>query len=196
MIILKDRLAIPVDQNANILPTSTPYIVIDAGHGGEDGGAIGINGGYEKDVNLAVALILRDILTEKGLNVIMTRSEDILLYDKDSDYEGHKKEQDLLNRRKIAETYEDPIFISIHMNSFPIEKYNGLQVYYSKNTPSSMELANKIQTNARQHLQIPNKRTTKPSDGIYLLDRLKCTAVLVECGFLSNPEEVGDITVH
>ena len=156
--------------DTNTAPSRYPTIVIDAGHGGEDGGAIGTNGGFEKDVNLSLSLILRDILVKKGINVVMTRDEDILLYDKNSDHVGHKKEQDLLNRKKIVEEYNDPIFVSIHMNSFGSSKYKGLQVYYSKNAPSSKLLASKIQENSRAMLSPENKRTIKESDGIYLLD--------------------------
>ena len=169
---------------------SLPVIVIDAGHGGEDGGAIGTNGVYEKNVNLSIALFLADWLRADGYETVLTRSEDILLYDKNSDYRGQKKVQDLAARRKIAEKYENAIFISIHMNAFPEAKYSGLQVYYSKNDPSSQALATEIQARTRELLLPNNERKIKAAgENIYLLDRLACPAVLVECGFLSNPEE-------
>ena len=165
-------------------------VVIDAGHGGEDGGTVGVNGAYEKNLNLSIAKKLGKTLEAKGVNAVLTRDEDILLYDKNSDHVGHKKEQDLLNRRRIAEGYENAIFVSIHMNSFPDPKYSGLQVYYSSNDQASASLAGRIQSITRQKLMPENQRQIKKDDGsIYLLDRLNCPAVLVECGFLSNPAE-------
>ena len=100
-------------------------VVIDAGHGGEDGGTVGVNGVYEKDLNLNIALFLADWLRADGYEVVLTRTEDLLLYDKNSDYRGQKKIQDLATRRRIAEEYENAVFISIHMNAFPEAKYRG-----------------------------------------------------------------------
>ena len=166
-----------------------PVVIIDAGHGGEDGGAT-FGGVYEKDLNLAVALSLEEILKACGVKTVMTRREDILLYDRNSDYQGQKKVQDLATRRKIAEEYENAIFVSIHMNSFPEEKYRGLQVYYSGNDPLSLSIAQDIQSAAKVFLSPDNSRKAKEAgSSIYLLDRLSCPAVMVECGFLSNSEE-------
>ncbi len=176
---------------------SRPIIVIDAGHGGEDGGTIGVNGVYEKDVNLKITLFLADWLRADGYEVVLTRTEDILLYDRNSNYHGQKKVQDLAARRKIAESYENAVFISIHMNAFPEAKYRGLQVYYSKNEPSSQALAAEIQTRTRELLLPDNTRKIKSAgENIYLLDRLTCPAVLVECGFLSNPEECAQLATE
>ncbi len=169
---------------------SRPILIIDAGHGGEDGGAVGINGVYEKDINLFIAKTLDEMLRANGIQTVMTRTEDILLYDRNSDFHGQKKVQDLATRRKIAEQYDNAIFISIHMNSFPQSQYSGLQVYFSENDEGSAQLAKKIQDNIQSTLSPDNTRKIKPSDGnIYLLDRLNCPAVLIECGFLSNPTE-------
>ncbi len=166
-----------------------PVVVIDAGHGGEDGGTIGKNGVYEKDINLSVSLYLAEELKKSGVEVLLTRSEDILLYDRNSNYEGQKKVQDLAERRRIAESCENALFVSIHMNSFPEERYKGLQVYYSENNDGSRSLAEGIRNTVKQSLQPDNTRQCKTGESIYLLDRLQCPAVLVECGFLSNPEE-------
>lgn len=166
-----------------------PIVVIDAGHGGEDGGTVGKNGVFEKDINLSVALYLADELKKAGIEVLLTRSEDILLYDRNSDYKGQKKVQDLAERRRIAESCENALFVSIHMNSFPEEQYKGLQVYYSTNNEGSKALADGIRSTVTQALQPDNTRQCKTGENIYLLDRLKCPAVLVECGFLSNHEE-------
>jgi len=168
-----------------------PYtIVIDAGHGGEDGGTQSASGLYEKTVNLAIAQMLTAMLDGCGVKTVMTRQEDILLYDRNSDYQGHKKMLDLAARRKIAEETENAIFVSIHMNAFPETQYKGLQVFYSVNDPRSYTIANRIQEQARLWLDMNNTRKVKAAtSAIYLLDRLECPAVLVECGFLSNPEE-------
>lgn len=171
-----------------------PTVIIDAGHGGEDGGTIGIDGTIEKDINLSIALELNALLQAEGIPTRLTRSEDILLYDKNSDYQGHKKSQDMAQRIKIAEEYEDAIFISIHMNSFPQEKYKGLQVYYSTKSPNSSVLAQKIQTLVANNIQPDNKRSIKPSEsGIFLLEHINHPAVLVECGFLSNSEDCSNL---
>ena len=167
-----------------------PTIVIDAGHGGEDGGASTYGDVIEKELNLLIASDLCDTLRFCGVNVVMTRTEDILLYDKNSDHKGKKKSQDLAKRLEIANSTENAILISIHMNAFPEEKYKGLQVYFSPHTESSYKLANSIQNNVRTYIAPNNNRKVKKADSkIYLLDRFKSTGILIECGFLSNPEE-------
>lgn len=182
--------AVPLNQGAIAEAQGKPIVIIDAGHGGEDGGAIGKNGVYEKDVNLIIANDLSDMLKAAGVDVIMTRSEDILLYDRSADFKGRKKMLDLAARLKIANETENAIFVSIHMNSFPIEKYDGLQVYYSKNTDQSRLLAESIQNSVKNLLQSENDRSIKEAgSNIYLLDRCQSTSVLVECGFLSNTAE-------
>ncbi len=172
-------------------PSPRPFtVVIDAGHGGEDGGAVSESGIFEKDVNLEIALALRDLLTANGIKVVMTRSTDVLLYDRNVDYHGRKKALDLAARRKIAEETENAVFVSIHMNAYPLSQYRGLQVWYSPNHPHSRTLAEVVQTNAHSLLQPYNTRKIKSAtDSIYLLHHLNCPAVLVECGFLSNPED-------
>ena len=167
-----------------------PMIIIDAGHGGEDGGAVGKNGLYEKDINLKIAFIMKDMLSSRGYDVLLTRSEDILLYDRNVDFKGRKKALDLAARVKIAQEYDDCIFISIHMNAFPDPKYSGLQVYYSVNNENSKILADEIQTLIKETLQKENNRKTKAAgENIFVLDRIISPAILIECGFLSNPEE-------
>jgi len=169
---------------------SKPTIIIDAGHGGEDGGAVGVDGLLEKDINLEISFLLRDMLLAAGQDVVLTRSEDILLYDRSTDYKGRKKALDLAARVRIAENYKNSIFISIHMNSFPDGRYSGLQVYYSKNDPASKTLADTVQSVISNKLQKDNNRKTKPAgSNIFVLDRLRSPAILIECGFLSNSEE-------
>ena len=162
-------------------------VIIDAGHGGRDGGAVADDGTLEKDLNLAVAKKLADLLLLSDVRVVMTRSEDVELALPTSD---HKKRDDLNARLAITETYENAILVSIHMNKFPIARYNGLQVYYSSNHEESLTLAEQIQHDSLS-LNGENNRAVKAAgDSIYLLSHTKIPAVLVECGFLSNPEEL------
>lgn len=162
-------------------------VIIDPGHGGRDGGASTESGVLEKDLNLAVALKLRALLSELDVNVVMTRETDVMLADENS---THKKRDDLNARLNMAKERENCIFVSIHMNKFPVEKYSGLQVYYSKNNEESLALAETIQAEAGKYLHGGNSRTVKAADSsIYVLHHIEVPAVLVECGFLSNPTE-------
>lgn len=164
-------------------------IIIDAGHGGEDSGAIGVNGVYEKDINLAIALILGEELTNRGYMVVYTRTEDKMLYLPEENIKGMRKISDLKNRCKITEKYNDAILVSIHMNSYGASKYSGLQVYYSDASKDSEQLASRIQNAVREELQPQNNRQIKNGSSLYLLEHAKGTAVLIECGFLSNDTE-------
>lgn len=162
-------------------------IVIDAGHGGMDGGAVSDAGVAEKDINLAVAMRLRELFLLADADVVMTRTEDVMLCSEDS---KHRKREDLESRVRIAESHENAVFLSIHMNKFPVEKYSGLQVYYSRSNDASRDIAESIQKKTADFLQSENKRRVKPADSsIYVLDKLDIPAVLVECGFLSNRAE-------
>ncbi len=161
-------------------------IVLDAGHGGRDGGAVASDGTQEKHLNLAVAQKLAALLEGADIQVIMTRNEDTELASPDS---AHKKRDDLTARLAMTQNLEHAIFVSIHMNQFPVEKYSGLQVYYSKNHAQSEVLARLLQENAVT-LRAQNAREVKAAgDSIYLLSHVQIPAVLVECGFLSNVEE-------
>lgn len=163
-------------------------VIIDAGHGGEDGGAVGINGAVEKNINLAIAKQFYGLLKCFGIPVVMTREEDVMLY-RDAQA-GHKKTQDLKSRLEMTESYAEPILISIHMNSYPIEKYSGTQVYYSPHNPESKAVAQTIQNSVVKNLQPENKRECKAAtSAIYILHNTTKPAVLVECGFLSNRNE-------
>ena len=174
--------------NADFPKYST--VIIDAGHGGEDGGASSAAGLVEKDVNLEIAQMLCDMLEATGVDVIMTREDDRLLYDRNTDYRGRKKKLDLAARLAIADSTENAIFISIHMNSFTDPRYSGLQVWYSPNNADSSDLAELIRSKNEEKLQPYNTRKTKAAtSAINILYNAKCPAVLVECGFLSNPDE-------
>ncbi len=163
-------------------------VVIDAGHGGEDGGAVGVGGTLEKDINLEIALALYDVFSLTDIDVVLTRDGDYLLYKEGQ--ESRKKFNDLNNRVSICKSYDNPIMLSIHQNKFPLSKYKGLQVYYSKNNGASKTIADAIQTKTSSYLQKDNNRKIKEAGrNIFILDRLDCPAVLIECGFLSNEED-------
>ncbi|MBQ2252149.1 MAG: N-acetylmuramoyl-L-alanine amidase [Clostridia bacterium] len=163
-------------------------IVVDAGHGGLDCGAVGIGGVLEKELNLDIALMLRDMLVFSGYNVVLTRSDDTMYYDENSSLS--KKAQDTRRRIEITKEYENCIFVSVHMNKFVSEKYSGLQVYYSDNVEGGRELAQNIQSFAKELLQKDNDRKIKKANStIYVLDKAVVPSVLVECGFLSNAAE-------
>ena len=177
--------------------SNTIRIVIDPGHGGEDAGAVASDGTLEKDLNLEISLLLKSIFELNGNNVILTREEDYLLYDKFGDledYTGKKKIYDLKNRLKIATETENSIYVGIHMNKFPQEKYSGLQVYYSPNNELSYHIASSIKDTIKSNLQQQNNREIKRADSsIYILNGAKIPSVLVECGFLSNMEELSKL---
>ena len=164
-------------------------IVIDAGHGGEDGGAVGVNGVLEKDLNLSLARTLADLLRGGGFTVVETRTEDKLLYS-ESDKNGHRKRGDLQNRQKYMGKYPESVFISIHMNTYPTPNCEGVQVWYAPGSAESEALAGAVQNGVSALLQPGNKRKTKQANSmIYLLRHATVPAILVECGFLSTPAE-------
>ena len=175
------------EEVTNIAEKNT--VIIDAGHGGEDCGAIGVSGVYEKDLNLAVAMLVGELLTEQGYTVVYTRTEDKLLYTEAENIKGIRKISDLKNRCKIGAEYNDSIFISIHMNSYGDARYSGLHAYYAPGSEASERLAHTIQNKVREDTQPTNNRVPKPGKNMYLLENLENTAVLIECGFLSNIEE-------
>ena len=164
-------------------------IIIDPGHGGEDSGAVGVNGRLEKDLNLEIAMTLGQILRDEGYTVVFTRTTDRMLYSDDQNIKGMRKLSDLKNRCGIADEYPNALFISVHMNTFGASKYSGLQVYYSDNNAESKMLADKIQMTVKDRIQPENNRGTKNGKSLYILDNCRVTTVLVECGFLSNAEE-------
>ena len=166
----------------------TQTVIIDPGHGGEDPGAVGVGGVLEKDINLSLSKKIKKLLEFERFNVIMTREDDVLLYSEDA--AGSKKAQDLRNRLDFQDSYPDALFVSIHMNKFPLEYCRGLQVYYSANNSVSAVLAENIRQNIVANLQPDNKRECKAADtSIFILNNIKIPAVLIECGFLSNNEE-------
>lgn len=176
---------------ASSMPITQNTVIVDAGHGGDDGGAIGIDGTVEKDINLDIALKLEKILKFYGFNVIMTRTQDVMTCDDGLDSLRKRKISDIHNRFELMRKNPDAIFISVHQNKFEDSSQHGTQVFYSGNDERSKELAEAIQTSVTLTLQRKNDRVVKKSgSGIYLLYHAKIPAVLVECGFISNSDEV------
>lgn len=167
-----------------------PTIILDAGHGGMDGGAVAADGSSEKDINLAITLKVEAFLKSSGIQTVMVRTDDRSVHDEQAKTTREIKVTDIHNRMKLFESTPNSILVSIHQNHYASPSIKGAQVFYSKNTPSSALLADCIQNAIASQLQPWNTRATKPSgSSIYLLYQAKATAVLVECGFISNPEE-------
>ncbi len=165
-------------------------IIVDAGHGGEDGGTQSSAGVLEKDINLDISMKIGNILKLMGYTVVYTRTDDTLHYGSDAVKQRQKKVSDIHHRMSIMESYPEAVFLSIHQNYFTESKYYGAQVFYSKNNEESKILAENIQTKIRELTQPENDRQIKPSGtDIYLLYHAKSPAVMVECGFLSNAGE-------
>ena len=174
------------------LPVMSPHdltILIDAGHGGADGGA-SANGLTEKDINLSVALKLKDKIEQNGGSVTMTRDGDYSTADENRTDGTSAKKSDLKRRREMVSESGANMFVSIHMNKFPQEKYWGAQVFYADTPDSSRKLGESIQSALPRILNDGNERAAKKTNGsIYILKNASVPSVIVECGFLSNPSE-------
>lgn len=176
------------------LPTAAdaverPVIVLDAGHGGLDSGAVGGSGTLEKDVNLSIVKILRDMLEMSGFEVVLTRSEDISIYDAGVEGIRNQKLSDMDNRLEIVQSYPDSIFLCIHQNNYTDPRYFGGQMFYNNNNPDNRTLA-QIMQNKFAELQPGNDREIKLSgDELFLLKSNPNPSLMIECGFLSNPDE-------
>ena len=171
-----------------IAPLTDGVVLIDPGHGGFDGGTVAEDGTTEKHINLAVALCLRDLLYVCGVSVEMTRETDISLEEDTSTTIREKKVSDM--HRRLSMYNEASLVISLHQNHFSVPKYSGTQLFYSSNHPQSAILAQQIRASIVGWVQPQNTRELKQAtDGIYLLHHTTAPAVLVECGFLSNPDE-------
>jgi len=175
----------------NAPPERNRTIVIDPGHGGVDGGATSCTGILESRFNLEIALRLEDLCHLLGLQTRMIRREDISVYTA-GDTIAQKKASDLKERVRITEDTPGAILVSIHQNQYPDSRYSGAQVFYAK-TEGSETLAKELQSVFLSALNPGSRRQAKKSQGIYLMDRIGCPGVLIECGFLSNPEEEGKL---
>ena len=172
---------------AEMLPT----IIIDAGHGGFDGGTSSADGIIEKDINLNISLYLCEYLNFFGFNTVLTRDKDESLESDGLNTIREKKTSDIHNRMDLMEKTDNALFVSIHQNHYSVEKYRGLQVFYSPNfSEESSQLAQSIQDTVTKLLQPDNERQIKKcGTSVYLMYNAVKPAVLVECGFLSNYNE-------
>lgn len=170
-------------------PNFNKVVIIDAGHGGIDPGKEGSQGAHEKDLNLQIAQKLRAYIEESGGVAILTRSKDVGLYTEDSQSIRKKKNEDLRNRRKLIQESNGDLFVSIHLNSFPSSKYYGAQTFYLEGDEESKILAELVQEELKSVLENGNDRQAKATDSYYILKENPVPSVLVEGGFLSNPEE-------
>lgn len=167
-----------------------PTIVVDAGHGGEDGGAVGVNGLVEKEINLAIALALADDLKASNFPVVLVRDSDYSVGDQTLSTVAERKRSDTKRRVQLVEETGDCILVSIHQNQFSQSQYKGAQMFYSPNDSESALLAECIRQSVVGSLQPENTRQNKEAgEDIYLLTHCQVPGVIVECGFLSNPEE-------
>ncbi len=172
-------------------PDSTRTVIIDAGHGGFDGGASAADGTVEKDINLFIAKKLCSILRFNGYNVIMTRDTDTGTEDDESASIAKRKKSDLSNRLQIMKQHPEAIFVSVHLNKFTTSAANGAQVFYTKNYKQAYNLANSIQSSIKTLIQPENTRVVKQgTSSTYLLKNASVPAIIVECGFLSNKQEL------
>ena len=170
-------------------PKEQRVIVIDAGHGGIDGGTSGSDGTPEKELNLAIAKKLAALFTVSGYTVIQTREDDRSLAAPDA-HKGHVKQSDLDARLEVLTKHPNSLFLSIHMNAYQGTPCRGLQVWYSQNNEASAEYALTVQSGVKAYLQQDNHRKIKAAtSSIYLLKKAINPAILIECGFLSNEEE-------
>ena len=164
-----------------------PCVIVDAGHGGADGGAVSCTGVPESNINLQIALKLEDLFHLLGVQTTMIRNSDRSVYT-EGETIAAQKVSDIRERVRIANTTPKAFYLSIHQNYFSDSRYHGAQVFYNSQA-GSKEVAEYLQTAFRTFLDTNNKRQIKKANGIYLMEHINCTGILVECGFLSNPAE-------
>lgn len=168
-------------------------LILDAGHGGEDGGAVSLSGHKESDINLEIVRRLDDLLGFMGETSVLLRRTDVSLAGKEAGTLRDKKRSDLKNRVEVVRNIPGAALLSVHQNTFPEETIHGFQAFYAP-TEDSEELAQMIQTAVRETLQRDNRREARRiPETVYLMNHISCPAVLVECGFLTNPDEERDL---
>ena len=173
----------------NSVPVTNKVIIIDAGHGIPDGGAVGNNGTLEAEINLKIGLKLQKLLEESGAIVILTRSDENGIYEKEESSIGQKKVSDIKNRVKIGNESSADIYVSINLNKIQQQQYDGWQVFYKEVSEEGKELAENIQNALNETIEKENNRIAKSIDNIYIIKHVEIPTVIVECGFLSNYKE-------
>ena len=173
----------------SVSPNWERVLILDAGHGGEDGGASSAGGSKESDINLGIVLKTEALMAFLGFRTELTRSEDRSMHSEGASTIREKKVSDLKNRVAFVKSFPNSMLISVHQNHFTDTRYNGAQVFYNGGD-ISRQWGEGTQDVLRQTLRPGNNRNAKPvPDGIYLFEHVSCPAILVECGFLSNGEE-------
>ena len=176
-----------------IINNILPVIIIDAGHGGEDGGAVAVDGTYEKDINLQIALKVNDILSVFGYKTHLIRTTDTAIHTTGNTIR-ERKVSDIHNRTDTMNLYENCIYLSIHQNKYEDSRIWGAQTFYSANCGESKEIAQLIQNAVKSQLQPNNTRQIKKSGtDIYVLYNATKPAIMVECGFVSNQNELNQL---
>ena len=170
-------------------PVTNKVIIVDAGHGTPDEGAESLNGITEAEINLKIALKLQNLLEQSGCTVLITRSDENSIYEEGSSSIKEKKITDIHNRVKIGNESGADIFVSIHLNKIPEQQYYGWQTFYKKGSEESKLLATEIQNNLNDAIQKENKRIPAMLNSVYIMKNVEIPITIVECGFLSNPEE-------
>jgi len=171
------------------LPVTNRVIVLDAGHGKPDEGARSSRGTTEAETNLKIAKKLQNLLEQSGATVILTRSDENAIYDAEESSLRQKKVSDIHNRVRIGNESSADIFVSIHLNKIPQQQYWGWQCFYQLGNDKSIKLAKSVQNNLNEAIQRENKRVPMKLDNVYIMKHVEIPTTIVECGFLSNPEE-------
>ena len=179
--------------NETIETTATPVsgktVILDAGHGTPDAGAQSSDGVTEAETNLKITLKVQKLLEQSGCNVILTRSDDNAIYDLDSKTLRQKKVSDIKNRVKIGNESSADIFVSIHLNKISESQYYGWQCFYNTKNEKSIDLAKSIQESLNEAIEKENNRVAMKLNTVYIMKNVEIPISIVECGFLSNPEE-------
>lgn len=171
------------------VPVTNKTIVLDAGHGIPDEGAQSANGLTEANINLKITLKVQKLLENSGATVILTRSDENAIYEIDAKTTSQMKVSDIKNRVKIGNNSSADIFVSIHLNKFSESKYYGWQTFYRNGDDNSKNLATEIQNNLNNNMKKENNRVPHTLSNVYIMKNVEIPTTIVECGFLSNPEE-------
>ena len=174
------------------LPVSNKVIVLDAGHGTPDEGAESSNGTTEAKINLKIAFKVQNLLEQSGATVILTRSDESAIYDLDKKTLKEKKISDIHNRVKVGNESSADMFVSIHLNKIPQQQYYGWQCFYKEGNEQSIKLAKAIQSSLNEAIQKKNERVAMKLENVYIIKHVEIPISIVECGFLSNPDEYQD----
>ena len=171
------------------VPSSGKTVILDAGHGSPDEGAESKNGTTEAEINLKITLEVQKLLEQSGTTVILTRSDENSIYDLDKKTLREKKISDIKNRVKIGNESSSDIFVSVHLNKIPESRYYGWQCFYNTKNDKSKSLAENLQKSLNEAIEKENNREVKKLESVYIMKNVEIPISIVECGFLSNPEE-------